>query len=149
MSELFSTLGISGSGMTAERLRMDVIAENLANANTTRTEAGGPYRRKEVVLEAKGDGSSFADVLDGVGGGGNGGSGVQVAGVADDPSAPRRVYEPGHPDADAQGFVTFPNVNPVTEMVDLITASRGYEADVQAMNTSKQMFSKALDILRS
>jgi flagellar basal-body rod protein FlgC len=140
MSDLFSSLGISGSGMTAERLRMDVIAENLANANTTRTDAGGPYRRKEVVLEDKsGSGASFADVL----------GGVQVAGVVADPAPSRRVYEPGHPDADAQGFVTLPNVNPVTEMVDLITASRGYEADVQAMNTSKQMFSKAIEVLRS
>jgi len=139
VSDLFSSLGISGSGMTAERLRMDVIAENLANADTTRTSAGGPYRRKEVALEAKGGSGSFADVL----------GGVQVAGVVDDPTPDRRVYEPGHPDADAQGFVTLPNVEPVTEMVDLITASRGYEADVQAMNTAKSMFSKALDVLRS
>jgi flagellar basal-body rod protein FlgC len=139
VSDLFSSLGISGSGMTAERVRMDVIAENLANADTTRTSAGGPYRRKEVVLEAKGSGGSFADVL----------GGVQVAGVVNDPSPDRRVYEPGHPDADKQGFVTLPNVDSVTEMVDLITASRGYEADVQAMNTSKSMFSKALDVLRS
>jgi flagellar basal-body rod protein FlgC len=140
VSDLFSSLGISGSGMTAERVRMDVIAENLANADTTRTSAGGPYRRKEVVLEAKGSGGgSFADVL----------GGVQVAGVVNDTSPDRRVYEPGHPDADKQGFVTLPNVDPVTEMVDLITASRGYEADVQAMNTSKSMFSKALDVLRS
>jgi flagellar basal-body rod protein FlgC len=139
MSELFGSLGISGSGMTAERMRMDVIAENLANADTTRTENGTPFKRKEVVLQAGGGSSNFADVL----------GGVQVAGVVDDPSPPRRVYEPGHPDADAQGFVTLPNVNPVTEMTDLITASRGYEADVQAMNSAKQMFSKALDVLRS
>jgi flagellar basal-body rod protein FlgC len=138
MSSLFGSLGISGSGMTAERMRMDVIAENLANADTTRTEDGTPYRRKEVVLQS-GSSSSFQSVL----------NGVQVAGVVDDPTPARRVYEPGHPDADAQGYVTLPNVDPVTEMTDLITASRGYEANVTAMNDAKQMFSKSLDILRS
>jgi flagellar basal-body rod protein FlgC len=138
MSSLFGSLGISGSGMTAERMRMDVIAENLANADTTRTEGGTPYRRKEVVLQSA-SGSSFQNVLDG----------VQVAGIVDDPTPARRVYEPGHPDADAQGYVTLPNVDPVTEMTDLITASRGYESNVTAMNDAKQMFSKSLDILRS
>lgn len=135
---MFDALRISASGMTAERLRMDVIAENLANANTTRTPGGGPYQRKEVVLEAGAGGASFADAL----------AGVRVAAIVPDPSPPRRVYDPGHPDADAQGYVTLPNVSPVTEMVDLITASRGYEADVQAMNAAKQMFLRALDILR-
>jgi flagellar basal-body rod protein FlgC len=134
---LFDSIRISASGMTAERMRMDVIAENLANANTTRGVDGQPYRRKEVVLE-QGGGSSFEQALDG----------VKVAGVVADPSAPRRVYDPGHPDADQQGFVSLPNVTPVTEMVDMITASRGYEADVQAMNQAKQMFLKALEILR-
>jgi flagellar basal-body rod protein FlgC len=133
---LFDSLRISASGMTAERMRMDVIAENLANANTTRGVDGQPYQRKEVVLEQ--GGSSFEQVLDG----------VKVAGVVADPSPPRRVYDPGHPDADQQGYVSMPNVTPVTEMVDMITASRGYEADVQAMNQAKQMFLKALEILR-
>jgi len=134
---LFDSLRISASGMTAERLRMDVISENLSNANTTRGVDGQPYKRKEVVLEQNGS-SSFGDVL----------NGVKVAGVVTDPSPNRRVYDPGHPDADAQGFVSMPNVTPVTEMVDMITASRGYEADVQAMNQAKQMFLKALEILR-
>ena len=133
---LFDSLRISASGMTAERVRMDVIAENLANANTTRGVDGQPYQRKQVVLEQ--GGSSFQEVLDG----------VKVAGVVTDPAAPRRVYDPGHPDADQTGYVSLPNVTPVTEMVDMITASRGYEADVQAMNTAKQMFLKTLDILR-
>jgi flagellar basal-body rod protein FlgC len=133
---MFDSLRIAASGMTAERLRMDVIAENLANASTTRGADGQPYRRKEVVLS---EGSpSFDDVL----------RGVKVAGVVEDPRPLRRVHDPGHPDADKDGFVTLPNVQPVTEMVDLITASRGYEADVQSMNTAKQMFLKALDILR-
>jgi flagellar basal-body rod protein FlgC len=133
---LFDSLGISGSGMTAERLRMNVVAENLANANTTRTSDGQPYRRKEVVLEQ--NGKSFSDVL----------AGVKAAAIVEDPSAGRRVYDPGHPDAGEDGYVTLPNVNSVTEMVDLITASRGYEANVQALNAAKQMFSKTLDLLR-
>ena len=133
---MFDSLRIAASGMTAERLRMDVIAENLANASTTRGADGQPYRRKEVVL-AEGS-PSFDEVL----------RGVKVAGVVEDPRPLRRVHDPGHPDADQDGFVTLPNVQPVTEMVDLITASRGYEADVQSMNTAKQMFLKALDILR-
>ena len=133
---LFDALQISSSGMSAERLRMDVIAENLANANTTRGANGQPYQRQEVLLESASP--SFGQVL----------GGVQVAGIVNDPTPPRRVYDPGHPDADKNGYVTLPNVNPVNEMVDLITASRGYEADVQSMNTAKQMFIKALDILR-
>ena len=134
---IFGALGISASGMSAERLRMDVIAENLANANTTRGADGKPYQRKEVLLQ-QAPGQSFGDVL----------AGVQVAGIANDPSPLKKVYDPGHPDADAQGYVTMPNVNPVTEMVDLITASRSYEADTQAMNTAKTMYTKALDIIR-
>src|SRR5204862_981612 len=121
----------------AERLRMDVIADNLANADTTRGPNGGPYRRKEVVLQSGGAGS-FDNVL----------AGVHAAGIVDDPSPLRRVYDPGHPDADAQGYVTMPNVNSVTEMVDLITSTRGYEADVQAMNQAKSMFLRTLDLLR-
>ena len=134
---LFGGLSISGSGMTAERLRMDVIAENLANAESTRGADGQPYRRKEVVLGAAG-GQSFQNVLDG----------VRVKAVVEDSSPGRKVYDPGHPDADKQGFVTMPNVSTVTEMVDLITASRGYEANVQAMNAAKQMFTRTLDLLR-
>jgi flagellar basal-body rod protein FlgC len=134
---LFGSLGISGSGMTAERLRMDVVSENLANANTTRGVDGQPYRRKQVVLE-QAQGKSFGDHL----------AGVTAAAIVDDPSPAKRVYDPGHPDADAQGYVTLPNVNTVSEMVDLITASRGYEANVQAMNATKQIVSKTLDLLR-
>jgi len=134
---LFGGLAISGSGMTAERLRMDVIAENLANAQSTRGADGQPYRRKEVVLGEAG-GQSFQDVLDG----------VRVKAVVEDQSPGKKVYDPAHPDADKQGFVTMPNVDTVTEMVDLITASRGYEANVQAMNAAKQMFQRTLDLLR-
>jgi flagellar basal-body rod protein FlgC len=133
---MFDAFAISGSGMTAERLRMDVIASNLANADSTQGANGQPYRRRMVVLQA--GSPSFDQVL----------SGVKVAGVVEDQSPLRRVYDPSHPDADAQGYVTLPNVNPVTEMVDLITSSRGYEANVTAMNAAKQMFSKTFDILR-
>ena len=147
---IFGSMDISASALSAERLRMDVTAENLANAQTTRTAGGGPYRRKEVVLESTGS-SSFAGALAAAGAGGAGGGpdgGVRVAGIVQDQSPNRLVYDPGHPDANAQGYVSMPNVNPVTEMVDLISASRSYEANVTAMQTSKQMFTKTLDLLR-
>ena len=146
---LFGGLEISASGLTAERLRMDVTAENLANAQTTRGADGQPYRRKEVVLqEAAG---SFGASLSAAMGPNKGtqGGGVQVAGVVQDTATPlKRVYDPGHPDADAQGYVSMPNVDTVTEMVDLISAQRAYEANVTAMQAAKQMFSKTLELLR-
>jgi flagellar basal-body rod protein FlgC len=149
---LFGSLDISASALSAERLRMDVTAENLANAQSTRTASGGPYRRKEVVTEATGGGafaSALASARGGAGGSGSGlDGGVRVSGIVEDQTPNRLVYDPGHPDANAQGYVSMPNVNPVTEMVDLISASRSYEANVTAMQTSKQMFTKTLDILR-
>ena len=137
MADLFGAIGISASGMAAERMRMDVTSANLANADTTRGPDGKPYQRQEVVLQA-GGGPNFGDVL----------SGVQVAGIVGDPAPGRRVYDPGHPDADAQGYVTLPNVNTVTEMTDLITESRGYEADTKALEAAKTMYTKTLDLLR-
>jgi flagellar basal-body rod protein FlgC len=146
MSEsLYGALGISASGMTATRMQMDVVAENLANADSTTGPNGQPYQRKIVVLEQAG--GSFADAL-GSASAGRVSSGVQVSGIVSDPTPGQKVYDPGHPDADAQGYVTMPNVQPVTEMVDLITASRGYEANVQALNDTKQMFTRTLDILK-
>jgi flagellar basal-body rod protein FlgC len=146
---LFGGLEISASGLTAERLRMDVSAENLANAQTTRGTDGQPYRRKEVVLqEAAG---SFGASLSAAMGPNKGtqGGGVEVAGVVQDTATPlKRVYDPGHPDADAQGYVSMPNVDTVTEMVDLISAQRAYEANVTAMQAAKQMFSRTLELLR-
>jgi flagellar basal-body rod protein FlgC len=151
---LFNSLGISASALSAERLRMDVTAENLANAQTTRTEGGGPYKRKEVVLESAGRGG-FASALAGAQGAASGGAasggpdgGVRVSGIVEDTTPDRLVHDPSHPDADANGYVRMPNVNPVTEMVDLISASRSYEANVTAMQTAKQMFNRTLDILR-
>jgi flagellar basal-body rod protein FlgC len=145
---LFDAINIAGTGLTAERLRMDVTAENLANAQTTRGADGQPYRRRDVVLQQRG-GPGFAGVLGAAMGGGAGANrGVEVAAVVQDQAPPRLVHDPGHPDADANGYVSMPNVNPVTEMVDLISASRGYEANVTAMNAAKTMFSRTLDILR-
>jgi len=150
---LFDSINAAGSALTAERLRMDVTAENLANAQSTRGADGQPYRRKEVVLQQKG-GSDFGSTLNAAMNGGrpSGSSGdaggVEVGGIVEDQTPFRLQYDPGHPDANAQGYVEMPNVNPVTEMVDLISASRGYEANVTAMQTAKQMFSKTLDILR-
>jgi flagellar basal-body rod protein FlgC len=140
MSGLFGAIGISASGMSAERLRMDVTSDNLANADTTRGPNGAPYQRQEVVLQS--GNPSFSDVL------GQTQAGVQVAGIVGDSTPGQKVYDPGHPDANAQGYVTLPNVNTVTEMTDLITESRSYEADTQAMDTAKQLYIKTLDLLR-
>ncbi|MGH2901617.1 MAG: flagellar basal body rod protein FlgC [Solirubrobacteraceae bacterium] len=141
---LFDAIGTAATGLSAERLRMDVTAENLANAQTTRGADGQAYRRKVVVLQE--DAPSFGSTLDGALG--RNGAGVKVAEIAQDATPNRLVYDPGHPDADARGYVSMPNVQPVTEMVDLITASRGYEANVTVMQTAKQMFTKTLEILR-
>lgn len=147
----FDAFDVSASALTAERLRLDVTAENLANAQTTRTAGGGPYRRKEVVLQATGGEGAFESRLSSAMGASTGGGapgGVQVAGIVEDTTPGKRTYDPSHPDADAQGYVTMPNVDTVTEMVDLIGESRSYEANVTALQDSKQMFSKTLDLLR-
>lgn len=136
------TLQISSSGLTAERLRMDVIAENIANANVTRTNAGGPYRRKIILFAPREDEQSFGQVL------GNTmkiGQGVRAVRIVEDQSPFRRVYEPAHPDADGEGMVELPNVNPMMEMVDMIAATRAYEANLAAMNSTKNMISRAIN----
>ena len=148
---MFDALNVSATGLTAERLRMDVTAENLANAQTTRGADGQPYRRKEVVLGEIAQGGGFGAQLSramtprtpGAAPGG-----VQVEAITQDATPGKLVYDPGHPDADAKGYVRMPNVDTVAEMVDLITAQRGYEANVTAMQTAKAMFAKTLDILR-
>ena len=145
----FDAIDVAASGLTAERLRMDVTAENLANAQTTRSATGGPYQRQEVVLEqAGGFGVTLQSAMGGGVASGAIASGVQVAGIVADQTPDRLVYDPGHPDANAQGYVRMPNVNPVTEMVDLISESRSYEADVTAMQTAKSMYAKTLDLLK-
>jgi flagellar basal-body rod protein FlgC len=142
---LFGGLEISASALTAERLRMDVVAENLANAQTTRGADGQPYRRKEVILQERA--GSFGASLSAAMNRGQG-AGVEVAGIAEDQTPLKRVYDPGHPDADAEGYVAMPNVDTVTEMVDLIGAQRAYEANVTAMQAAKQMFGRTLELLR-
>ena len=148
---MFDALNVSATGLTAERLRMDVTAENLANAQTTRGADGQPYRRKEVVLAEVQSGGFGSQLAKAIGAGSASGSqpgGVEVAGITQDQTPGKLVYDPGHPDADAKGYVRMPNVDTVAEMVDLISASRAYEANVTAMNSAKQMFSKTLDLLR-
>jgi flagellar basal-body rod protein FlgC len=141
----YDAIDIAASGLTAERLRMDVTAENLANAQTTRAGNGQPYQRQEVVLQQVGGfGATLAGALNSRPAPG----GVTVAGIVGDPTPDKLVYDPGHPDANAQGYVRMPNVNPVTEMVDLISESRSYEADVTAMQTAKSMYTKTLDLLK-
>ncbi|MBB6732845.1 flagellar basal body rod protein FlgC [Cohnella zeiphila] len=141
---------ISASGLTAQRLRMDVISSNIANADTTRASyVNGqfvPYRRKMVVVEPMKQ--NFADVLNGKMGG-LASQGVQVASIEDDPAPFKQEYNPTHPDADANGMVSMPNVDILKEMVDMISASRSYEANVTAFNASKAMFAKSLEIGKS
>jgi flagellar basal-body rod protein FlgC len=145
---IFDSMDIAGSALSAERLRMDVTAENLANANTTRGVNGQPYRRKVVVLEQQQPKRDFSTELASQMQRGSAPAGVQVAAVANDTTPNRRIYDPSHPDADAQGYVSMPNVDSVTEMVDLISASRSYEANVTAMQAAKTMFTKTLELLR-
>jgi flagellar basal-body rod protein FlgC len=141
----YDSIDIAASGLTAQRLRMDVTAENLANAQTTRTASGQPYQRQEVVLQQVG---GFGATLQGAIGGTPVPGGVVVTGIVSDPTPDKLVYDPSNPDANAQGYVRMPNVNAVTEMVDLVDESRSYEADVTAMQTAKQMYTKTLDLLK-
>jgi flagellar basal-body rod protein FlgC len=146
---MFDALNVSATGLTAERLRMDVTAENLANAQTTRGADGQPYRRKEVVLGEVAQGGGFgAQLTKAMGTSGAAPGGVQVEAITQDATPGKLVYDPGHPDANADGYVQMPNVDTVSEMVDLITSQRSYEANVTAMQSAKQMFTKTLDILR-
>lgn len=135
----FSSFDISASGIYAQRVRMDVIAENIANADSTRTANGGPYRRQRVTFAA-----AYDDAIKR----GNPVKGVQVEGITEDPTDFRTVYDPGHPDADKNGYVRMPNVNVVEEMVDMISATRAYEANVTALNATKSMIASAIDIAK-
>lgn len=147
MSDFLSGLRISGSGMAAQRARMNTISSNLANINTTRTPEGGPYRRKDVVFESMSDSQSFGEIM-----GANDPKSdyqrVQVTDVTYDKKAPLLKYDPTHPDADADGNVAYPNINLMEEMTNMIQASRSYEANVQAIQASKDMALSALEIGR-
>lgn len=142
---IFRMIGISASGLTAERLRMDIISQNIANANTTRTSNGTPYRRKVPVFKEI-QNTTFSQVLENARNGNVIGNGVEVKAIKEDQSPFKRVYDPGHPDADEQGYVQMPNVDIVEEMVDMISAARAYEANVTAINAVKSMAMKALEI---
>lgn len=143
----FNSINISSTGLTAERLRMDVISKNIANVNTTRTSSGMPYRRQVPIFKEK-EGKSFSKFLREAKDGYNGGNGVEVTKIKDDKSPFKKVYNPGHPEANEKGYVLMPNVDIVTEMINLISASRAYEANVTALNGSKSMAMKAIEIGR-
>lgn len=141
----FRSINVSATGLTAERLRMDIISKNIANAETTRTSAGTPYRRQMPIFKEQ-QATAFEDVLSEARGQFVVGNGVEVASIKEDTSPFKRVFNPGHPDADSEGYVSMPNVEVVTEMINLISASRGYEANVTALNATKAMALKALEI---
>jgi len=144
--DFLSSFNISGSGLTAQKLRMDVISQNIANAEVTRTGNGAPYRRKMVVLSSIKNNESFKDVLNKASEMKAGG--VQVKQIVEDQSAFVPVYNPNHPDANEDGYVMLPNVNTAQEMIDMMSASRAYEANVTAFNATKSMVLKALEIGR-
>jgi flagellar basal-body rod protein FlgC len=140
--DLLVSGNISASGMAAERMRMEVIAGNIANAMSTRSANGGPYRRQDIVFEAVlRDQTSAANQQGMVGG-------VRVVGIEDDPSEFPRIHDPGHPDADSEGFVTMPNVFLPIEMVNLMTASRAYEANLKVLQTLRQQLDQTLTLIR-
>jgi flagellar basal-body rod protein FlgC len=144
--DFFSSMRVSASGLEAQQKRMNTISSNIANAETTRTEEGGPYRRKDPIMAAQADRENFAEVLQNeldehV-------QGVQVMDVHEDERPPRMVYNPAHPDANEDGYVAMPNVNTVEEMANMIQAQRSYEANVTAISAAKGMAQKALEIGR-
>lgn len=144
---IFSSINISATGLTAERTRMDIISKNIANANTTRTSNGGPYRRQLAVFKEKA-GTPFSTYLSKQSASLLQNQGVKISAIIEDKTPFKSVYEPGHPDADNNGYVLMPNIDVVTEMVDMITATRAYEANMTAINSAKSMALKALEIGR-
>ncbi len=146
-NDILSSMHISAAGMSAQRTRMDVISENIANAESTRTKEGGPYKRRQVVFQAVAPKQEFSNVFNSAFQSNNHQS-VKAAYIAQDNKPFREVYDPSHPDANAQGLVRMPNVNPVEEMVDMNGAARSFEANVTTMEASKRMFLKSLELLR-
>jgi flagellar basal-body rod protein FlgC len=143
---LFSAISVSASGMAAQRSRAELLVENLANAETTRTPDGGPYRRKDAVFQSSEVGSSFADLFrietDPQS------TGVSVSDIVVDQRDPEKRYIPGHPDADKDGYVSFPRINPAEDMVDLMGATRNYEGNIAAISAVKDMIQRSIDLLR-
>ena len=142
---LFSLLSVSASGMSAQRARAELLVENLANAETTRTPDGGPYRRKDVVFTTDAAESPFSSIFESQLGKPDG---VRVSEVVVDGREPDRRYLPGHPDADKDGYVAFPRINPAEDMVDLMGATRSYQANVAAISAVKDMIQRSIDLLR-
>jgi flagellar basal-body rod protein FlgC len=144
--DFLTALDIGATALSAERTQLNVISMNLANAKTTRTPEGGPYKRKSVLLQATDVDTPFSrvmkDAMDGEA------KGVKVSAVATDSRPPKRVYEPGHPDADKEGYVSYPDINVVEEMASMITVSRSYEANIATVSTAKGMYTKALELGR-
>jgi flagellar basal-body rod protein FlgC len=150
---LFGLMETSGSAMQAERMRAEVVAANMANAETTRTESGGPYRRQHVIFAADGNGGAFADAFGNIAPQAQLAApqvpgGVHIAGVVEDPAPPLKRYDPGHPDAGPDGYVSYPDINPLTEMVDLMGATRAYGLNGSAVQAEKGMITAALDIAK-
>jgi flagellar basal-body rod protein FlgC len=143
---LFSALSVSASGMAAQRTRAELLVQNIANSETTRTAEGGPYRRKDAIFSSDSVASAFSSELDAQINGSS--TGVKVVGISVDKSEPERRYMPGHPDADADGYVAMPRVNPAEDMVDLMGASRSYQANVSAISAVKDMIQHSIDLLR-
>lgn len=143
---LFHLLSVSASGLEAQRRRAEVLTENLANAETTRTQQGGPYRRKDVIFESANAEQPFQSMFQTELGPGV--EGVRVADVVEDQRDPDRRYIPGHPDADPQGYVAYPRMNPAEDMVDLMNTTRSYQSNIAAMSAVKDMIQRSLDLMR-
>ena len=142
---LFSLLSVSASGMSAQRARAELLVENLANSETTRTPEGGPYRRKDAVFASEPADSPFSSIFESQLGRPDG---VKVSEIVVDDREPDRRYLPGHPDADKEGYVAFPRINPAEDMVDLMSATRSYQANVAAISAVKDMIQRSIDLLR-
>ncbi|MBC7753429.1 MAG: flagellar basal body rod protein FlgC [Moraxellaceae bacterium] len=147
MSDFLSGFRIAGSGMSAQRARLNSISSNIANINTTRTPEGGPYRRKDVIFESVPDAKNFSDIVSKQAGNADFDQ-VQVSDIIYDRKAPLMKFEPNHPDANAEGYVAYPNVNLMEEMTNMVQATRSYEANVQAIQATKDMALSALEIGR-
>jgi flagellar basal-body rod protein FlgC len=143
---LFSVLSVSASGMSAERTRAELVVENLANSETTRTPEGGPYKRKEAVFSSAPQSSPFSAVFQTEMG--TGVNGVEVSDITEDTQAPERRYIPGHPDADQDGYVAYPRANPAEDMVNLMGASRNFQANTAAMTAIKEMILHSIDLMK-
>jgi flagellar basal-body rod protein FlgC len=143
---LLSALSVSASGLSAQRARAELLVENIANSETTRTPEGGPYRRKDAIFSSAPQGSPFSAAFQKEMGAYS--TGVEVSEIYQDTSEPDKRYLPSHPDADASGYVAFPKMNPAEDMVDLMAAARGYDANVSAMSAVKNMIQSSIDLLK-